>query len=122
MRERPGVLEHRGVIFAGQISGVEGYTRAIATGMLAGIYAAELAGGGEPACVPRGTALGSLVNYITRAEVKHFQPANMTFDLLEPLDEEIRKRVRDKRERRRMQCERTLEIFDGWWARQAAVV
>jgi methylenetetrahydrofolate--tRNA-(uracil-5-)-methyltransferase len=121
LRETLEMREHRGVMFAGQIAGVEGYTESIAMGMLAGIYAAEMARGEQPECVPRGTALGSLVNYITRAEVKHFQPANMTFDLLEPLDEEIRRKVRDKRERRRMQCERTLEIFDGWWARQTAV-
>ena len=61
-------------------------------------------------------ALGSLVNYITRAEVKHFQPANMTFDLLEPLSEEIRRKVRDKKERHRMVCERALAAFDAWWA------
>jgi methylenetetrahydrofolate--tRNA-(uracil-5-)-methyltransferase len=122
LRETLEMREHAGIMFAGQIAGVEGYTESIAMGMLAGIYAAELAEGREPDCVPRGTALGSLVNYITRAEVKHFQPANMTFDLLEPLDEEIRRKVRDKRERRRMQCEKTLAIFDGWWARQTAVV
>ena len=46
----------------------------------------------EPAPVPRATALGSLVHYITHAEAKNFQPANITFDLLEPLDEEMRKK------------------------------
>ena len=75
-------------MFAGQISGVEGYTESIATGMLAGIYAAALAQGEEPVPVPRGTALGSLVHYITHADAKDFQPANITFDLLEPLEEE----------------------------------
>ena len=57
---------------------------------------------------PRGTALGSLVHYITQADAKRFQPANITFDLLEPLDEATRRRIRDKRERHRMQCERAL--------------
>ncbi len=66
--------------------------------------------------VPRETALGSLVHYITHAEGKSFQPANITFDLLVPLEEETRKRVRDKRERQRMQCERALAAFEGWWA------
>jgi len=103
-------------LFAGQISGVEGYTESIATGMLAGIYAAALASGQEPRPVPRGTALGSLVHYITHADAKDFQPANITFDLLEPLDEEMRKKVRDKRERHRMVCERALAAFDAWWA------
>jgi methylenetetrahydrofolate--tRNA-(uracil-5-)-methyltransferase len=100
---------------AGQLSGVEGYTESIATGLLAGIYAAALAGGEEPVLVPRGTALGSLVHYITHADAKDFQPANITFDLLEPLEEDVRKRVRDKKERRRMQCERALAAFDSWW-------
>jgi methylenetetrahydrofolate--tRNA-(uracil-5-)-methyltransferase len=110
------------ILFAGQISGVEGYTESIATGMLAGIYAASLARGEEPMPVPRGTALGSLVHYITHADAKDFQPANITFDLLEPLEEEVRKKIRDKKERHRMVCERALEKFDGWLAgRQARV-
>ncbi len=104
------------ILFAGQISGVEGYTESIATGMLAGIYAAAMARGEEPVPVPRGTGLGSLVHYITHADVKHFQPANITFDLLEPLEEELRKRIRDKKERHRMQCERALAAFDAWQA------
>jgi methylenetetrahydrofolate--tRNA-(uracil-5-)-methyltransferase len=107
------------ILFAGQISGVEGYTESIATGMLAGIYAAALVSGHSPAAVPRGTGLGSLVHYITEADVKHFQPANMTFDLLVPFAEEERRKVRDKRERHRMQCERALAEFDEWWAGQA---
>ncbi len=102
------------VFVAGQLSGVEGYTESIATGMLAGIYAAAVAEGLEPILIPRETALGSLVHYITHAEAKRFQPANITFDLLPPLDEETRKRIRDKRERHRLQCERALRAFDGW--------
>jgi methylenetetrahydrofolate--tRNA-(uracil-5-)-methyltransferase len=107
------------LLFAGQISGVEGYTESIATGMLAGIYAAQLAHGETPAPVPRETALGSLVHYITQADSKNFQPANITFDLLQPLDEAERKRVRDKRLRHQMQCERALAAFDAWWSRQS---
>ncbi len=110
LRTRPDVA------FAGQLSGVEGYTESIATGMLAGLYAASLSWGEEPLPVPRGTALGSLVHYITNADVKNFQPANITFDLLEPLEEEVRKKVRDKKERHRIQCERALEAFDRWWS------
>jgi methylenetetrahydrofolate--tRNA-(uracil-5-)-methyltransferase len=104
------------LFFAGQLSGVEGYTESIATGLLAGLYAASLAQGVEPVPAPRSSALGSLVHYITHAEVKNFQPANMTFDLLEPLEEELRKKTRDKKERHRLQCERSLEAFDAWWA------
>ncbi len=109
LRNQPAIL------FAGQISGVEGYTESIATGMLAGLYAALMARGEEPEPVPRGTGLGSLIHYITHADPKHFQPANITFDLLEPLEEDVRKKVRDKKERHRMQCERALAAFDAWW-------
>jgi methylenetetrahydrofolate--tRNA-(uracil-5-)-methyltransferase len=104
------------ILFAGQLSGVEGYTESIATGLLAGIYAASLARGVEPTPAPRASALGSLVHYITHAEVKHFQPVNMTFDLIEPLEEELRKKIRDKKERHRLQCERSLAAFDAWLA------
>jgi methylenetetrahydrofolate--tRNA-(uracil-5-)-methyltransferase len=101
---------------AGQLSGVEGYTESIAAGMLAGIYASMISRGEAPTPVPRASALGSLVHYITHADAKHFQPANITFDLLEPLEEEVRKKVRDKKERHRMQCERSLSAFDEWLA------
>ena len=104
------------ILIAGQLSGVEGYTESIATGLLAGIYAAALARGEEPTPAPRTCALGSLVHYITHADAKNFQPANMTFDLLEPLEEVVRKKVRDKKERHRLQCERSLAAFDGWRA------
>ena len=104
------------LLFAGQLSGVEGYTESIATGLLAGLYAAALARGEAPRPAPRASALGSLVHYITHADPKQFQPANITFDLLEPLEEELRKKVRDKKERHRMVCERSLEAFDEWWA------
>ena len=120
LRETLQMRAHPQIMFAGQISGVEGYTESIAMGLLAGVYAAEISAGREPEHVPRGTALGSLVNYITHAETKHFQPANITFDLLERLDEAMRKRIRNKRDRHKLQCERALTEFDGWWARQVA--
>lgn len=104
------------LMFAGQLSGVEGYTESIATGLLAGLGAAALHQGAAPAPPPRASALGSLVHYITHAAPKDFQPANITFDLLEPLEEEMRKRVRDKKERHRLVCERALAAFDTWWS------
>jgi methylenetetrahydrofolate--tRNA-(uracil-5-)-methyltransferase len=120
--ETLAMREHPQILFAGQISGVEGYTESMAIGMLAGLYAARRAQGIPVTPVPRGTALGSLVNYITRADAKHFQPANITFDLLEPLDEETRRRVRDKRERHRIVCEHALTAFDKWWTQHAMLV
>src|SRR5271154_2552229 len=120
----PAVLTERlplrawpSIFIAGQLSGVEGYTESIAAGILAGIYASAVAEGLQPIPVPRETALGSLVNYITHAEAKRFQPANITFDLLPPLDEETRKKIRDKRERHRLQCENALSAFDKWFAK-----
>jgi methylenetetrahydrofolate--tRNA-(uracil-5-)-methyltransferase len=112
---------HPRIFFAGQISGVEGYTESIGTGLLAGVFAASTALGLTPAALPRQTALGSLVHYITHAEAKTFQPANITFDLLVPLEEELRKKIRDKRERHRLQCERALSAFDGWWSAMPSV-
>ncbi|HZD45579.1 MAG TPA: methylenetetrahydrofolate--tRNA-(uracil(54)-C(5))-methyltransferase (FADH(2)-oxidizing) TrmFO [Acidobacteriaceae bacterium] len=120
--ETLAMKEHPRLLFAGQISGVEGYTESMATGMLAGLYAARRAQRLPVSPVPRGTALGSLVNYITRADLKHFQPANITFDLLEPLEEETRRKIRDKRERHRLQCERALAAFDAWWSEQTAAM
>jgi methylenetetrahydrofolate--tRNA-(uracil-5-)-methyltransferase len=108
--------DHPQVLIAGQLSGVEGYTESIAGGMLAGRYAAALARGDQPTPAPRLSANGSLVHYITHTEAKRFQPANITFDLLIPLEEELRKTIRDKKERHRIQCERGLTAWCDWLA------
>jgi methylenetetrahydrofolate--tRNA-(uracil-5-)-methyltransferase len=101
---------HPRVFFAGQICGVEGYVESIATGLLAGIHAAALVSGVEPVPAPRASAFGSLTHYVTHANAKTFQPANITFDLLPPLE----KKIRDRKERHRAQCELALREFDGW--------
>src|SRR6266567_8903021 len=106
--------EHPSVLFAGQICGVEGYVESIATGMLAGINAAALVSGEAPISPPRATALGSLLHYITNADPKRFQPANITFDLLPPLE----KKVRDRQHRHKIQCDLALAELEGWVAKQ----
>jgi methylenetetrahydrofolate--tRNA-(uracil-5-)-methyltransferase len=58
--------------------------------------------------------LGALLNYICHAEAKHFQPANITFDLLMPLDEAMRRRIRDKKQRHALVCERALAELQDW--------
>ena len=113
--------EHPSIFIAGQLSGVEGYTESIASGMLAGRYGAALAMGETPTVAPRESANGSLTHYITHAESKRFQPANITFDLLPPLEEELRRRIRDKKERHRIQCERALAAWDNWLAASTAL-
>jgi methylenetetrahydrofolate--tRNA-(uracil-5-)-methyltransferase len=105
---------HPSIMIAGQLSGVEGYTESIASGMLAGIYAAAIANGKAPTAAPRLSANGSLTHYITHAETKKFQPANITFDLLPPLEEDLRKKIRDKKERHKLQCNRALAAWTSW--------
>jgi methylenetetrahydrofolate--tRNA-(uracil-5-)-methyltransferase len=104
---------HPHVLFAGQICGVEGYVESIATGLIGGMNAAALATGGELAPPPRATAFGSLIHYVTQAETKNFQPANITFDLLPALET----RVRDRKERHRQQCELASSEFNRWHSR-----
>jgi methylenetetrahydrofolate--tRNA-(uracil-5-)-methyltransferase len=101
---------HPRVLFAGQICGVEGYVESIATGLMAGMHAAALAAGTEPVAPPRASAFGSLVHYVTHADARNFQPANITFDLLPALE----KKIRDRAERHRRQCEVALWEFEGW--------
>ncbi|HEY3443441.1 MAG TPA: methylenetetrahydrofolate--tRNA-(uracil(54)-C(5))-methyltransferase (FADH(2)-oxidizing) TrmFO [Paludibaculum sp.] len=103
------------VLFAGQISGVEGYVESIATGLLAGRHAAALAMENEPRPLPRETALGSLTHFITHANPKNYQPANIAFDLLPALDEETRKKLkRDKRARHAEVCRRAIEAMNSY--------
>ncbi len=106
--------QHPNVLFAGQISGVEGYVESIATGLLAGLHAAALAQGIATVAPPRATAFGALMNYICHADAKNFQPANITFDLLQPLDEQTRRRIRDKKQRHAMVCQRALAELESW--------
>jgi methylenetetrahydrofolate--tRNA-(uracil-5-)-methyltransferase len=103
------------IFFAGQISGVEGYVESIATGLVAGRHAAEVVTGEVPRPFPRETAIGSLCHYVSGADPRDYQPANITFDLLSPLDEQTRERIgRDKRARHAEVCRRALEALDEY--------
>ena len=117
LRDTLQMKSHPRVLFAGQICGVEGYVESIATGLMAGVHASALAAGSEPVSPPRASAFGSLMHYVTQADARNFQPANITFDLLPPLE----KRVRDRQERHRLQCETALREFDGWVERVVPV-
>jgi methylenetetrahydrofolate--tRNA-(uracil-5-)-methyltransferase len=93
--------DHSNVFFAGQISGVEGYVESIATGMAAGMMMAAHIRGDALRPFPRETAIGSLLHYISHADPKHYQPANIAFDLFPPLANS----PRDRRERQIAVCE-----------------
>jgi methylenetetrahydrofolate--tRNA-(uracil-5-)-methyltransferase len=99
-----------GVLFAGQVTGVEGYLESAATGLLAGINAVRLAREETPWTPPATTMLGALLRYITQAEPNTFQPINANFGLLPPLPQI----VRDRRERNRLLVERALSAFRIW--------
>jgi methylenetetrahydrofolate--tRNA-(uracil-5-)-methyltransferase len=116
LRDTLQMKAHPRVFFAGQICGVEGYVESIATGLLAGMHAAALVSGAEITPAPRASAFGSLTHYVTQADAKNFQPANITFDLLPPLE----KKIRDRKERHRMQCELARREFDEWMDRVGA--
>lgn len=114
LRETLQMRAFPNVLFAGQISGIEGYTEAMATGMIAGMNAARLALGKETSAPPRLSATGSLAFYLANADAKNFQPANTTFALLPPLEPEIRKQAKRKPDRHRIQVERGLKAFNDW--------
>ena len=98
------------VLFAGQITGVEGYTESSATGLLAGINLARILSGDAPAIPPPTTMLGALYRYMSEADPKHFQPMNANFGLLD----ELPQRVRDKKQKREQFAERALRDLQSW--------
>lgn len=97
------------IFFAGQITGVEGYVESASSGIAAGISCARAALGMEPADFGRSTAIGSLGYYISSAEPGRFQPMNINFGIMPPLEEKIR----DKREKYRRISERALKEIDA---------
>jgi methylenetetrahydrofolate--tRNA-(uracil-5-)-methyltransferase len=100
------------VFFAGQVSGVEGYVESAASGLVAGINAARLASGVEPVVAPRTTAIGSLAHYVSHADARHYQPTNITFGIMPPLEPA----PRDKARRKALVAERALADLEAWAA------
>ncbi len=96
------------LLFAGQLTGVEGYTESAATGLLAGINLARLLGGEEPVLPPPPTMLGALYRYLREADPAHFQPMNANFGLVEPLETA----VKDKMKKKEALVERALRQID----------
>jgi methylenetetrahydrofolate--tRNA-(uracil-5-)-methyltransferase len=101
------------VVFAGQLTGVEGYTESAASGILAGINLARHLGGAEPVVPPPTTMLGGLLRYLRECDPKRFQPMNSNWGLVDPLPG----RIRDKRAKREALAERARLDFESWMDR-----
>jgi methylenetetrahydrofolate--tRNA-(uracil-5-)-methyltransferase len=106
------------LLFAGQITGVEGYTESSATGLVAGINLSRMLSGVSPELPPPTTMLGALYRYLREADPKHFQPMNANFGLLDDLPEKIR----DKKLKREKFAERALLEMSDWSAGLSASV
>jgi methylenetetrahydrofolate--tRNA-(uracil-5-)-methyltransferase len=104
------------LLFAGQVSGVEGYVESAASGLIAGRNAAALALGEPPASPPRTTAIGALAYYVSHAEAKHYQPSNITFGIMPPLDDTGSGRPKKGGERREAMAVRALLDLERWQA------
>ena len=103
-RQRPDLL------FAGQVSGVEGYVESAASGLIAGRNAAAIARGDTPQAPPRTTAIGSLAYYVSHADPKTYQPTNITHGIMPPLEQP----PRDKMKKKLLIAERALADLDAW--------
>ena len=110
-KKRPGLF------FAGQMTGVEGYVERAGSGLVAGINAAREALGQETVVFPKTTALGSMANYITTTDAKHFQPMNASFALIPVLEG---KKIRNKRERHEKISERGLQDLEAFKEQELA--
>ncbi|MSO45461.1 MAG: methylenetetrahydrofolate--tRNA-(uracil(54)-C(5))-methyltransferase (FADH(2)-oxidizing) TrmFO [Acidobacteria bacterium] len=106
VRTRPSLF------FAGQMSGVEGYVESAASGLLAGINAARLAHAEPAVAAPRTTAIGALAYYASHANPAHYEPSNITFGIMPPLERTPRGRA----ERKMALSERALKDLDEWIA------
>jgi len=97
------------LLFAGQITGVEGYMESAAMGLLAGINALRMERGMDPVAPPPTTAMGALIHYITQSQNIPFEPMNINFGLLPPLPGKVK-----GREKRRLLAKRALKEMKEW--------
>lgn len=102
--------DRRDLVFAGQITGVEGYTESAASGILAGINLDRILTGRDPVLPPPTTMLGGLYRYLAESDPKHFQPINSNWGLVDPLP----RKIRDKTRKREMLGERARTDFEAW--------
>ena len=110
----------RRFLFAGQITGVEGYVESAAMGLMAGRFLADMARGKSPETPPQDTAHGALLGHISNTRVEDFQPMNINFGLLPPGRKREGKRRFSRAERRRSVSERALQSLDAWLADEQA--
>jgi methylenetetrahydrofolate--tRNA-(uracil-5-)-methyltransferase len=104
------VRDEPSALFAGQLTGVEGYTESAATGLLAGINLARILSGDDPVIPPPTTMTGALYRYMAEADPAHFQPMNANFGLVD----ELPQIVRDKKQKRERLAERALRDMQAW--------
>jgi len=104
------VRTHPTLFFAGQMSGVEGYVESAASGLLAGVNAAAMAKGESVSSVPRTTAIGALAYYVSHANPAHYEPSNITFGIMPPLDAA----PKGKKLRNLALAERALRDLQAW--------
>jgi len=102
------------ILFAGQITGVEGYVESASMGLMAGRFLADMVNGHEPVPPPADTAHGALLAHISRTRLEDFQPMNINFGLLPPGPKKDGKRRLGRADRRRMVSERALASLDAW--------
>lgn len=104
------------LLFAGQMTGVEGYVESASSGLIAGINAARLADGKEPLVFPEDSCHGALSHYITTSEAKHFQPMNVNFGILPAMDmrDANGRYIKDKKLKKQKLAERALAAIDSF--------
>ena len=113
LRETWQTRKRSDLLFAGQISGVEGYVESAASGLIAGRNAAALVRGEEPRVPPRTTAIGALAYYVSHADPHGYQPTNITFGIMPPPDATSGRRLK-KEERKTATSTRALAALDEW--------